>query len=97
MLSRSLPSPPIRDVRSSSPPPKHNPLITGQGTVVGWSLLIVKYPCAGDGLYLVIHGLGNTELRVTAGLALLHILDFLNVHLCGLPMLANVLQMKAIS
>lgn len=32
-------------------------------------MLIMQYPCVGDGLHLVIHGLGDAELRVTAGLA----------------------------
>lgn len=77
-------------MRSSSLPPRHNPLITGQGTVAGRPLLLVKYPCVGDGLHLVINELGDAELRVTTGLAFLHILDFINVHLCGLPMLTNI-------
>lgn len=78
-------------MRSSSPPPRHNPLITGQGTVAG-SLLIVKNPCAGHGLHLVVHGLRYAELRVTAGLALLHILDFINVYLCGMSMLVKAIS-----
>lgn len=69
-------------MRSSSLPPRHNPLITGQGTVAGRPLLFMKYPCVGDGLHLVINGLGDAELRVIVGLALLHILDFTNVHPC---------------
>lgn len=52
----------------------------------------MKNPCAGDGLHLVVHGLGDAELRVTAGLALLHILGFINVHLCGLSMLVKAIS-----